>query len=34
VGFLNREPEGVHDFHIGDPIPVRLADGALTIRDD
>jgi beta-fructofuranosidase len=33
VGFLNREPEGGYDFEIGDPIPVRLADGALTIRD-
>jgi beta-fructofuranosidase len=31
VGFLNQEAEGRSDFHICDPIPVRLVDGALTM---
>lgn len=33
VGFRNGEPEGRYDFHICDPVPVRLVDGALIVRD-
>jgi beta-fructofuranosidase len=25
VGFRNREPEGIYDFEIGDPVPVRVS---------
>ena len=32
VGFRNREPEGIFEFHIVDPIPVRRQGGALVPR--
>ena len=34
VGFRNQEPQGVLSFHIIDPVPVELRDGALVKRVD
>lgn len=32
VGFRNLEPQGIHEFHIIDPVPVALKDGVLVRR--
>ena len=32
VGFRNQEPQGILSYHIIDPVPVELRDGALVLR--